>query len=142
MSVSSKIRMLAKTSDHSLREIAHRSEITPSCLSRYFAGKAQRMDQAADHRQNYHYGNGLVVFGETQHATIACYQPGQAPVKTRLHPAKYREPVFSPGLQQQRAEHRRQRKGYEQRNDRHYDHGHRQRPDEHADLAGHGRKRE
>jgi transcriptional regulator with XRE-family HTH domain len=36
-----KIRMLARTSDYSLRELAALADITPSCLSRYFAGKAQ-----------------------------------------------------------------------------------------------------
>lgn len=46
MTLLEKIRVLAKTSDCSLREIASRSDITPSCLSRYFAGKAQLRSDA------------------------------------------------------------------------------------------------
>ncbi len=41
MTLEQKIRFLVKSSNQSLREIAAVADITPSCLSRYLAGKAQ-----------------------------------------------------------------------------------------------------
>lgn len=41
MPIAHKVRNLVKSSGRSLREIAHEADITPSCLSRYMAGKAQ-----------------------------------------------------------------------------------------------------